>query len=147
MSECITGPVLSLTHTNAILSPQVMFLSFISGYYGLISIYYLLILCHQGQLLTCRPVIIIWHAMYLLLSLERFFTANLICCSLQVAQYVTAYLGNSQETMSFIQQYWEKRECFRKQDKMIQVDNFVCYAIRHIQYRNRSCNQNTHCLI
>jgi len=57
---------------------------------------------------------------------------------LQVAQYVRTYLGNSPETMSFIQQYWEKRECCRQQNKMIQVSfyyNLILSAL-YIHMRN-----------
>jgi len=39
----------------------------------------------------------------------------------QVAQYVRTYLGNSSETMTFVQQYLQKREIWRQQNKMLQV--------------------------
>jgi len=40
---------------------------------------------------------------------------------IQVAQYVRTYLGNSSDTMTFVQQYLQKREIWRQQNKMLQV--------------------------
>ena len=43
-----------------------------------------------------------------------------------MAQYVRTYLGSSGETMSFVQQYLQKREIWRQQNKMLQVSSLSC---------------------
>jgi len=42
-----------------------------------------------------------------------------------VAQYVRTYLGSSGETMTFVQQYLQKREIWRQQNKMLQVSSCI----------------------
>ena len=56
------------------------------------------------------------------------------CCHvglwlMQVTQYVRTYLGNSSETMTFVQQYLQKREIWRQQNKMLQVCCGYCGTV------------------